>query len=54
MQTNQMKIPLHDYQIYAKDFVLQHPYCGLFLKMGLGKTSIVLEALWELILPAAQ
>ena len=48
MQTNQMKIPLHDYQIYAKDFVLQHPYCGLFLKMGLGKTSIVLEALWEL------
>lgn len=48
METTQMKIPLHDYQIYAKDFVLQHPYCGLFLKMGLGKTSIVLEALWEL------
>lgn len=43
-----MKIPLHDYQIYAKDFMLSHPYCGLFLKMGTGKTSIVLEALWEL------
>lgn len=43
-----MKIPLHNYQQYAKDFVLIHPYCGLFLEMGLGKTSIVLEALWEL------
>lgn len=44
----QPKIPLHDYQIFAKDFMLQHPYCGLFLKMGLGKTSIVLEGLYEL------
>ena len=44
----QMQIPLHSYQVYAKNFMLQHPYCGLFLQMGLGKTSIVLEALWEL------
>lgn len=44
----QTKIPLHDYQIFAKDFMLAHPYCGLFLKMGLGKTSIVLEGLYEL------
>lgn len=43
-----MKIPLHDYQQYAKNFILTHPFSGLFLKMGLGKTSIVLEALWEL------
>lgn len=48
MTTQNMKIPLHDYQIFAKDFMLQHPYCGLFLKMGLGKTSIVLEGLYEL------
>ena len=34
---NQMHIPLHNYQIYAKNFVLSHPFCGLFLKMGLGK-----------------
>lgn len=34
---NEMKIPLHDYQIHAKNFMLMHPYCGLFLKMGLGK-----------------
>ena len=44
----QMQIPLHSYQVYAKNFMLQHPFCGLFLQMGLGKTSIVLEALWEL------
>ena len=44
----QPKIPLHDYQIFAKNFMLQHPYAGLFLKMGLGKTSIVLEGLYEL------
>lgn len=43
-----MKIPLHDYQQYCKNFALNHPYCGLFLRMGLGKTAIVLETLWEL------
>lgn len=43
-----MKIPLHDYQQITRDFMLSHPYCGLFLKMGLGKTSIVLESLYEL------
>lgn len=35
--SNQMHIPLHNYQVYAKDFVKTHPFCGLFLKMGLGK-----------------
>lgn len=43
-----MKVPLHDYQKYPKDFMLTHPYCGLFLTCGMGKTSIVLEALYEL------
>lgn len=42
------KIPLHSYQCYARDFLITHPYCGLFLKMGLGKTGIVLESLYEL------
>lgn len=41
-------IILHDYQEYAKDFMLNQPYCGLFLKMGLGKTLITLKALYEL------
>lgn len=48
MISQPMKIPLHDYQIYAKDFAKSHPFCGLFLEMGLGKTSIILEMLWEL------
>lgn len=29
--------PLHDYQKYAKNFIMTHPYCGLFLEMGMGK-----------------
>ena len=40
----------HDYQTYAKDFIIAHPSVGLLLDMGLGKTVIVLTALWELIL----
>lgn len=28
---------LHPYQDYAKNFVITHPKCGLFLDMGLGK-----------------
>ena len=31
-----MKFILHDYQKFATDFVLSHPYCGLILDMGLG------------------
>jgi SNF2 family DNA or RNA helicase len=40
----------HDYQKYATDFVLEHESCGLILDLGLGKTIIVLSALWELLL----
>lgn len=43
-----MAIPLHDYQIYCKNRLLHQACFGLFLKPGLGKTSIVLEALYEL------
>ena len=39
---------LHDYQIQAADFALAHPKCGLFLKMGLGKSRITLAAIAEL------
>lgn len=45
-----MQYSPHDYQAYAKDFVLEHPYCGLILDMGLGKSVITLTALWDLIL----
>ena len=45
-----MKFIPHDYQKFATDFVLSHPYCGLILDMGLGKSVITLTALWDLLL----
>ncbi len=30
-----MKCQLHPYQEYAKDWILEHPYSGLLLDMGL-------------------
>ena len=45
-----MKYKAHDYQQFATEFVLEHPYCGLILDMGLGKSVITLTALWDLIL----
>lgn len=40
--------PLLDYQVYCKDFIKTHHYCGLFLPPGLGKTLITLSALHEI------
>ncbi|MCI9192000.1 MAG: DEAD/DEAH box helicase [Acutalibacter muris] len=34
----------HEYQAYCIDFLLEHPAAGLFLKPGMGKTSIALTA----------
>lgn len=45
-----MQYKPHDYQRFATDFVLSHPYCGLILDMGLGKSVITLTALWDLVL----
>lgn len=45
-----MQYKAHEYQEYATQFVLDHPACGLILDLGLGKTVIVLTALWELVL----
>ena len=36
---------LHNYQEYAKDFILENKKCGLFLDMGLGKTVTSLTAI---------
>ena len=41
-------LPLHDYQIVAKNFLIQHPKAGLFLDVGFGKTATTLAALCEL------
>lgn len=36
---------LHNYQEYAKDFIIKNKKCGLFLDMGLGKTVTGLTAI---------
>lgn len=36
---------LHNYQEYAKDFIIKNKKCGLFLDMGLGKTVTSLTAI---------
>ncbi|GAA0109269.1 SNF2-related protein [Clostridium tertium] len=45
-----MKYSPHNYQQFAKEFIISHPVCCLMLDMGLGKTVISLSALWELLL----
>jgi len=40
---------MHDYQQHTVNFILDNPYCGVFLGMGLGKTAIVLTALDQLL-----
>ena len=39
----------HDYQKYAIDFIETHPVSAVLLDMGLGKTSITLSALNDLL-----
>ena len=39
----------HAYQEHATKWILEHPRCGLFLDMGLGKTVITLSAVKQLI-----
>lgn len=40
---------LHEYQRYGVKFIIEHPYCGLFLDCGLGKTVTTLTALNHLM-----
>ena len=44
-----MKFTPHEYQRKAKDWIIEHPKSGLFLPMGMGKTSITLTALSDLM-----
>lgn len=39
----------HEYQKYVIRYILEHPVAAVFLDMGLGKTSITLTALQELL-----
>ena len=44
-----MRYTPHDYQAYCIDFLLEHPAAGLFLKPGMGKTSIALAAASQIL-----
>lgn len=43
-----MRYTPHKYQLEAIEFLLKNRYAGLFLDMGLGKTSISLFAIKQL------
>lgn len=44
-----MKYEPFDYQLYTKQFILDNPEAGIFLDMGMGKTSTTLTAVQELM-----
>lgn len=44
-----MKYEPFEYQIFTKQFILEHDAAGVFLDMGMGKTSIALTAISELM-----
>ena len=44
-----MKYKPHDYQAYAIDYIETHPVAAVLLDMGLGKTSIMLTAIFDLL-----
>lgn len=44
-----MKYEPHDYQKYATRYIETHPIAAVLLDMGLGKTSITLTALNDLL-----
>ena len=44
-----MEFKPHPYQRFAIDLILKNPAVALFLKPGLGKTSITLAAIQDLM-----
>ena len=44
-----MKYEPHDYQRYAIEYIKAHPVAAVLLDMGLGKTSITLTAMMDLL-----
>ena len=44
-----MKYEPHSYQKYAIEYLKSHPVSALFLDCGLGKTSITLTAINDLL-----
>ena len=44
-----MRYSPHDYQKYAINFIKEHPVAAVLLDMGMGKSSITLTAVRDLI-----
>jgi SNF2 family DNA or RNA helicase len=44
-----MKYEPHNYQVHATRYIEEHPNCAVWLDMGLGKTSIAMTALNNLL-----
>ena len=44
-----MKYNPHDYQLYATEFIKEHPIAAILLQMGLGKSVITLTAVKKLL-----
>lgn len=44
-----MKYEPHEYQKYAINYIKTHPFAAVLLDMGLGKTSITLTAIGDLL-----
>ena len=45
-----MKYIPHEYQTYATEFILTHPISAILIQMGLGKSVITLNAIYDLCL----
>lgn len=45
-----VKYKPHEYQVYATEYILNHPIAAVFLDMGLGKSVITLTAIFDLTL----
>lgn len=39
----------HDYQRVSEQFLIDNPYCGLYIDMGMGKTGIALKVACDLL-----
>ena len=44
-----MRYEPHDYQVYAAEYIKQHDVAAVLLECGLGKTSITLTAINDLM-----
>jgi SNF2 family DNA or RNA helicase len=45
-----VRAKLHGYQDYSAEHIKRHPFCGLFLDMGLGKTLTTLTAIVDMLM----